>query len=193
LDQFAQSRESETASPSEIPTRTGSPRNRRLPPSIPRRSTYSLSLPRPTDAQPHLVFRLLALQRVDPGLQTSHRRNLSLQPSKILPDPVPPLALVHALISVSLRRGFVPLSRRRQARLTQMSQSPCRDCSEGRATGSGPPVDGRRGLPSHQAIVRLTSAQLFSMIPQGCHQAPDVERLSQTPRRRRFALEPRLA
>ena len=95
LDQFAQSRESETASPSEIPTRTGSPRNRRLLPPIPRRATYSLSLPRLTDARSHLVFTALPLQRSDPGLQTSRRRNLSLQPSEILSHPVPPLALVH--------------------------------------------------------------------------------------------------
>ena len=82
------------ASPSEISTRTGSRRARRLPPSIPRRSTYSLCLPRPTEAQSH-VFAPLPLQRVDPGLQSSHRRNLSLQPSEILSHPVPPLALVH--------------------------------------------------------------------------------------------------
>src|SRR5262249_1484985 len=37
----------------------------------------------------------LALQRCDPHLQTSQRRNLSLQASKILAHPIPPLALKH--------------------------------------------------------------------------------------------------
>jgi hypothetical protein len=93
----------------------GSWRARRFPPPVPGRSAYYLSLPRPTNAQPHLVCVTLPLQRSDPRLQTSQRRNLSLQPSQILPHPVSPLDLVHVLISVSLRRGFVPLSRRRQA------------------------------------------------------------------------------
>ncbi len=66
-------------------------------------------------------FAPLPLQRVDPGLQTSHRRNLSLQPTEILPHPIPPLTLVHIVISLSLRRGFVPLSRRSRARSTEMS------------------------------------------------------------------------
>src|SRR6516165_8360606 len=73
----------------------GSQRAYRLPPSVPRRSAYSLGLPRSTDAPPRLGLAPLPLQRGDPRLQASERRNLSLQPSEILPHPIPPFDLVH--------------------------------------------------------------------------------------------------
>src|SRR6516164_1429577 len=73
----------------------GSRRAYRLPPSVPRRSAYCLGLPRLTDARPRLVSAPLPLQRGDPRLQASERRNLSLQPSEILPRPIPPFDLVH--------------------------------------------------------------------------------------------------
>jgi hypothetical protein len=66
--------------------------------------------------------------------------------------------------SVSLRRGFVPLSRGDKF-ATAMSRTPFCDCSGGRATGT-------EAHTLALVFVRLTSAQLFSMIPQGCRRAP---------------------
>jgi hypothetical protein len=65
--------------------------------------------PRPPMADRHAAsprVRASSLQLANPRLQVSQRRNLSLQPSKILPHPVPPLALVNILNSASLRLGL---------------------------------------------------------------------------------------
>jgi hypothetical protein len=91
----------------------GSRKAYRLPLSVPRRSAYSLGLPRPTDALPRLSLAPLPLQRGDPRLSFG---TLQSEPPTLrdIAAPNPAIRSRACLASVSLGRGFVPLSRRTQ-------------------------------------------------------------------------------